>query len=67
MFPHSYKKKINHLLFELLKKKKDGFIDIWYLKDIHEESLDGFAFVYNSFTSYFQATNLLWINLVFLK
>lgn len=38
-----------------------------YLKNCHQEGLNRFAFVYDSFAAYFQPTNLFWINPIFLK
>ena len=38
-----------------------------YLKDSHQEGLNGLALVYYSLTAYFQTTNLFGINSIFLK
>lgn len=38
-----------------------------YLKNLHQEGLNGFAFVNHSFTSYLQSTDFLWINIIFFK
>ncbi len=38
-----------------------------YLKDLHQEGLNGFALVYYSLTAYFQTTNLFRIDPIFLK
>lgn len=38
-----------------------------YLKYLHQERLDGFAFINNSLTSNFQPANLLRINSILLE
>lgn len=38
-----------------------------YLENLHQESLNGFAFVYHSLAAYFQPTNLFWVNPIFLE
>lgn len=39
----------------------------YYLKDLHEEGLNGFALVNHSLTAYFQPTNLFCINSILFK
>ena len=41
--------------------------DLEDLKYLHQEGLNGFAFVYHSLVAYFQLTNLFCVNPIFLE
>lgn len=48
-------------------KRNLGSKKVWYLEELHQEGLDGLAFVYYSLTPYFKTPNLLRVNLILLK